>query len=89
MRYSGNEPSSVILSQIKWFQKLQMVVKKCLNKMKPKRDGVIKPQNYHFKQFNTELFDALNATNEAKSTVELGYVCPRGLTGPPPVTLTK
>ena len=30
-----------------------------------------------------------NATNQPKSTVELGYMCPRGLTGPPAVTLTK
>ena len=25
----------------------------------------------------------LNATNQPKSTVELGYMCPRGLSGPP------
>ena len=30
-----------------------------------------------------------NATNQPKSTVELGYMCPRGLTGPPAVTLTS
>ena len=30
-----------------------------------------------------------NATNQPKSTVELGYMCPRGLSGPPEVTLTK
>ena len=24
-----------------------------------------------------------NATNQPKSTVELGYMCPRGLSGPP------
>ena len=30
-----------------------------------------------------------NATYQRKSTVELGYMCPRGLTGPPAVTLTK
>ena len=30
-----------------------------------------------------------NATNEPKSTVEIGYMCPRGLSGPPAVTLTK
>ena len=30
-----------------------------------------------------------NATNQPKSTVELGYMCPRGLTGPPAVTLSK
>ena len=31
----------------------------------------------------------LNATNQPQSTVELGYMCPRGLTGPPAVTFTK
>ena len=30
-----------------------------------------------------------NATNQPKSTVELGYMCPRGLSGPPAVTLAK
>ena len=30
-----------------------------------------------------------NATNQPKSIVELGYMCPRGLSGPPAVTLTK
>ena len=30
-----------------------------------------------------------NATNQTKSTAELGYMCHRGLTGPPAVTLTK
>ena len=29
----------------------------------------------------------LNATNQPKSTVEIGYMCPGGLTGPPAVTL--
>ena len=30
-----------------------------------------------------------NATNQPKSTVELGYMCTRELSGPPAVTLTK
>ena len=30
-----------------------------------------------------------NVTNQTKSTVKIGYMCPRGLTGPPAVTLTK
>ena len=30
-----------------------------------------------------------NATNQSKSTVELGYMRPKGLTGPPAVTLTR
>ena len=28
-------------------------------------------------------------TNQPKSTIELGYMCPRGLSGPPAVTLTE
>ena len=28
-----------------------------------------------------------NATNQPKSTVEVGYMCPRGLTGPPAVAV--
>ena len=35
-----------------------------------KRDGVINPQNYNFKQFDDEKFLMLsNATNQPKSTV--------------------
>ena len=30
-----------------------------------------------------------NATKQPKPTVELGYMCPRGIIGPPAVTLTK
>ena len=30
-----------------------------------------------------------NATNQPKSNVERGYKCPRGLSGPPSVTLYK
>ena len=37
MRVSDNEPSSVILSQRKLFQKLKMMVRKCQNKLKSKR----------------------------------------------------
>ena len=40
--------------------------------------------------FNTENVDAQKkATNQPKSTVELGYMCPRGLSGPSAKTLTK
>ena len=35
MRISGNEPSSVILSQKKWFQTLKMIARKCQIKVKP------------------------------------------------------
>ena len=42
MRISGNEPSSVILSQRKWFQKLKMMVWKC------QRGWCNKPTILHF-----------------------------------------
>ena len=35
MRISGTEPSSVILSQRKYFKKLKMYAQKCQNKVKP------------------------------------------------------
>ena len=90
MRISGNEPSSVILSQTKWFEKLNIIACKCQKQAEAKRDGVIKPQNYNFIQFlYGKFWCSQNATSQPKSTVELGYECPRGLTGSPEVTLTK
>ena len=90
MRISGNEPSSVILSQTKLFKKLKIDAQKVPKEAKAKRDGVINPQNYNFNQILSQKILMLsNATNQPKSTVELGYMCPRGLTGPPAVPLTK
>ena len=56
-----------------------------------KRDGVINQQNNNFKNFLTWKILILSKRdmNQLKSTVQLGYMCPRGLTGPPAVTLTK
>ena len=51
MRISGNEPSSLILSQIKKFQKLERDVPKVPKQAEDKRDGVINQQNYNFNQF--------------------------------------
>ena len=57
---------------------------------KAKRDGVINTQNYNLNQcLHRKYWCSQNATNQPKSIVELGYMCPRGLTGPPAVTLTK
>ena len=39
--------------------------------------------------FNTDNFDALKRYESTEGDVELGYMCPRGLLGPPAVTLTK
>ena len=56
---------------------------------KAKRDGVINPQNYNFKQFWYGTFRcSQNATNQPKSTAELDYMCPQGLIEPLAVTLT-
>ena len=57
--------------------------------MKPKRDGVINPQNNNFNQFSTDNLDALKRYELTEVDVELGNMCPRGLTGPPAVTFTK
>ena len=51
MRVSGTEPSSVILSQTKYFKKLKYDAQKLPKQAKAKRDGVINPQNYNFNQF--------------------------------------
>ena len=90
MRILGTEPSSVILCQTEKFQKLKIDAPKVLKQAEAKRDGVINTQNYNVSQFqNGKLWCSLNATNQPKSTVERGYMCPRGLTGPPAVILTK
>ena len=85
MRISGTGPSSVILSQ-KIIFKSWWDVQNVPKQAEAKRDGVTNPQYYNF---NTENLMLSNTTNQPKSTVELAYMCPRGLTGPPAVTLTK
>ena len=47
----GTEPSSVILSQSKFFKKLKSDAQKVSNQAKAKWDGVINPQHYNFRQF--------------------------------------
>ena len=78
MRISGTEPLSVILSQ----SNLKSDAQKCLNELKQK-GRCNKPGNT-----DTENFDALKTLRilKPKSTVELGYMCPRGLSGPSAVT---
>ena len=51
MRISGNEPSSVILSQTMKFKKLKIETPKVPKQADAKRDGVINPHNYNFNQF--------------------------------------
>ena len=50
MRISGTEPSSVILSQTKYFKKVKIDANKVPKQAKYIRDGVINPQNYNFNQ---------------------------------------
>ena len=59
MRISGNEPSSVILSQWMRFKKLKSDDPKVPIPAEAKRDGVINPQITISINFNTENFDAL------------------------------
>ena len=63
---------------------------KCQKQAEVKRDDVINQQNYNFNQFLYGKFCcSQKATNQPKSNVELFYMCPRGLTGPPAVKLIK
>ena len=82
IRISGTEPSSVILNQKGCsFKDYKMMSQKCQKQAEAKRDGVINPQKYNFNQFwYGKFWCSQNATNQPKSTVELGYMCPRGLT---------
>ena len=89
MRISSTEPLS-LAKQIN-FKSCKVLTQKCQTKAKPKRDFVINPQNYNSDQFQHGKFGCSqkNVTNQPKPMVELRYMCPRGLTGPPAVTLTK
>ena len=61
-------------------------------KKKPetKKDSVINSRNYNFDKFKIRtILMSQNATNQPKSTVKSGYMCPRGFFGPPAVTLMK
>ena len=86
MRISGTEPLSMILSQTMKLKRLKSDAPKVPKQAEAKRDVVINPQNYNF---NQTILMLSNATNQPKSTVELGYMCSRGLSGPPAGTLNK
>ena len=51
MRISGIEPSSLILGQTMKFKKRRCDDPKVPKQAETKRDGVINPKNYNFKQF--------------------------------------
>ena len=52
-------------------------------------DGVISHKIINYINFNTKMLMLLNATNQPNTTVELSYICPRGLSGQPAMTLIK
>ena len=67
MRISGTENSSVILSKTKKFKKLKSDTPKVLKQGKAKWDGVI-----NHKITISINSSSQNATNQPRSTVELG-----------------
>ena len=93
MRISGTEPSSMILSQFlnTKYKKLKSNDQKVPQQAEAERDGVKKPHKITIliNLKHGKFWCSPNATNQPKSTVELGYMCPRGITGPQAVTLTK
>ena len=90
MRISGTEPSSVILSQNELFSKNEKRCPKRAETSWSQKGWCNIPTKLQFQTNSTRKILMLsNDTNQPKSTVELGYMCPRGLTGPPAVTLTK
>ena len=64
---------------------------KCQKEAEAKSDGVINPQIYNFYQYllRGKFWCSKNATNQPRSTVEICYMCPRGLSSPTALTLTK
>ena len=90
MHILGTGPSSVILGKTLKFKRLKNVNPNVPKQAEAKRDDVISPQIYNISQFqHGNMLMLSNATNQPKSNVELGYICPRGLSGPPAMTLTK
>ena len=81
MRISGTEPSSMILSQTKYFKNLKNDAQKLPKQAKAKRNGVITHKITISFNYNSENFDALKRYESTEVTVELGYMCPRGLSG--------
>ena len=80
---SDPEPNKVV-------SKVEKLCPKVPKSSKRQKGWCNKPTKLQFHLILTRKILMLsNATNQPKSTVELGYMCPRGLLGPPAVTLTK
>ena len=78
MRNFGSEPSSVIFSQKMSCKHLKYDSQKIPEYVEANIEGVINPQNYNFTLKHGQFRCSQNATNQPKSTVALGYTCPRG-----------
>ena len=65
MRISGTEPSPVILSQTKSFQKLESTVPKVSKQAEAKKDGVTTPH---------KITISVNLNTAPESTVELCHL---------------
>ena len=88
MHISGTEPSSVILSQIVILKSLKWP--KNAEETWSQKGWCNKPTKLQFQSIlNTENVGALQTLRINRSTVELGYMSPLGLTGPTAVILTK
>ena len=78
MRISGTEPSSVILSQNKVMQKVEKWCPKSVKSSFSQMGWCNKPTELQFQSILTrQILMLSNATNQPKSTVELGYMCSR------------
>ena len=75
-------PHQWSLAKMSYFQKMK---KRCPKRAKTswsQKGWCNKPTKLQFQTISTrKIFMLSNATNQPKSTVELGYMCPRGLTG--------
>ena len=77
MRTPGTEPSSVPKKVV--FKKLKSDSTKIPDHEEGKMDGLIIPQIYNFNQFITQKILMLsNSTNQPKSAIKLGSMCPWG-----------
>ena len=89
MRILGIAPLSVILSQTCSIKKLKINDQKVPKQAEAKRYGVINPQDYNFKQFETRKILVLSKCYESTEVDRRTWLHVPSGTGPPAVTLTK
>ena len=75
MLNSDTEPSSVILSQRKWFKTLKSNAQKMPKQAKAKRGGVINPQNYNFNQILRREIWMLSKSCESTEVDRRTWLC--------------